>query len=206
MSLAIKRFIDFSASLAGIILLWPLMAVVALLIRLRMGSPVLFRQMRPGLHRKPFVLLKFSTMTEERDKEGNLLPDADRLTKLGCVLRRFSLDELPQLFNVLKGEMSLVGPRPLLMKYLDLYSSEQTRRHNAKPGITGWAQVNGRNALDWDTRLAMDCWYVDNRSLRLDIRILFMTVAKALRGEGISQEGQATVEEFKGPSREGNFR
>jgi sugar transferase EpsL len=159
---------------------------------------VFVRQLRPGLHGRPFTLLKFRTMTEARDPAGNLLPDEQRLTRLGRFLRRTSLDELPELINVLKGEMSLVGPRPLLMQYLDRYTPEQARRHEVKPGITGWAQINGRNALTWEEKFKLDVWYVDHRSFRLDLRIILLTVWKVLRQEGISQPGQATMEEFQG--------
>ena len=163
-----------------------------------MGSPVLFKQQRPGLHGKPFMMSKFRTMTDARDGDGNLLPDADRLTRLGRFLRSTSLDELPELFNVLKGDMSLVGPRPLLMRYLDRYTPEQARRHEVRPGITGWAQINGRNALSWEDKFTLDVWYVDHCSLLLDMRIILQTIWKVLRREGISQEGEATMSEFMG--------
>ena len=162
------------------------------------GSPVLFRQQRPGLNGKPFMLIKFRTMTDEQDEEGNLFPDEVRLTRFGQFLRSTSMDELPELWNVFVGEMSLVGPRPLLMQYLDRYTIEQARRHEVKPGITGWAQVNGRNALTWEEKFKLDVWYVDHFSTWLDVRILFSTLAKVLRREGISGEGQATVREFFG--------
>jgi lipopolysaccharide/colanic/teichoic acid biosynthesis glycosyltransferase len=163
-----------------------------------MGLPILFRQQRPGLHGKPFTLLKFRTMTDARDAQGNLLPDAERLTPFGSFLRRTSLDELPAFFNVLRGDMSLMGPRPLLMAYLDRYTPEQARRHEVRPGITGWAQVNGRNAITWEQKFVLDVWYVDNWSLWLDLKILFLTGWKVLRREGISQEGHATMPEFLG--------
>jgi len=163
-----------------------------------MGSPVLFRQVRPGLHRKPFVMYKFRTMRDLRDTEGRLLPDEMRLTRVGHILRATSLDELPELFNVLKGEMSLVGPRPLLMEYLELYTPEQARRHEVKPGITGWAQVNGRNAITWEEKFKLDVWYVDNWSLGLDLKILALTLIKVLKREGISADGHATMPEFRG--------
>ena len=166
--------------------------------RLKLGSPVLFRQRRPGLHGKPFTIYKFRTMTDARDAQGKLLPDAERLTPFGRFLRSASLDELPELFNVLKGDMSLVGPRPLLMQYLDRYTPEQMRRHEVKPGITGWAQVNGRNAITWEQKFALDVWYVDNKSLGLDGKIILLTLWKILKREGISQPGQATMEEFMG--------
>jgi len=181
------------------VLLSPALALIALLVRLNLGSPVLFRQQRPGLYGKPFSIHKFRTMTDARDARGSSLPDADRLTSFGRFLRRASLDELPELLNVLKGEMSLVGPRPLLMQYLQRYTPEQMRRHDAKPGITGWAQVNGRNTLSWDQKFALDVWYVKNQSLPLDLKIIAMTMWKILRREGINQPGQATAEEFTGP-------
>ncbi len=193
-----KRLFDLAAALSGLILLSPLLAVVAALVHLRLGSPVLFRQQRPGLHGQPFTLLKFRTMAEGRDAHGNPLPDSERLTALGRFLRSTSLDELPELINVLRGEMSLVGPRPLLMQYLDRYTPEQMRRHQALPGLTGWAQVNGRNTLSWEQKFALDVWYVDHQSLWLDLKILALTVWKILKREGISQPGQATIEEFKG--------
>jgi len=172
--------------------------MLATLVALLLGTPVLFRQQRPGLGGRPFWLLKFRTMTEARDARGNLLPDAARLTAFGRFLRATSLDELPELLNVLKGDMSLVGPRPLLMQYLDRYTPEQARRHEVRPGITGWAQVNGRNAITWEEKFKLDVWYVDNWSLWLDIKIIFMTVWKIFKREGISQPGQATMEEFRG--------
>lgn len=193
-----KRAMDLTLTAPGLLLLAPILCVVALLVRLKLGSPVLFRQQRPGLHGKPFWLLKFRTMTDARDAEGNLLPDAQRLTPFGRFLRATSLDEFPELLNVLKGEMSLVGPRPLLMQYLERYTPEQARRHEVRPGITGWAQVNGRNALSWEEKFALDVWYVDHQSLWLDLKILFLTFWKVFRREGISQEGQATMEEFIG--------
>ena len=174
------------------------MIILAFMIRCKLGTPVLFRQQRPGLGGRPFWLLKFRTMTEARDARGNLLPDAARLTAFGRFLRATSLDELPELLNVLKGDMSLVGPRPLLMQYLDRYTPEQARRHEVRPGITGWAQVNGRNAITWEEKFKLDVWYVDNWSLWLDIKIIFMTVWKIFKREGISQPGQATMEEFRG--------
>jgi sugar transferase EpsL len=174
------------------------MLLTALAIRLKLGSPVLFRQARPGLHGRPFTLYKFRTMTDERDASDDLLPDEIRLKRFGRSLRRYSLDELPQLINVMKGELSLVGPRPLLMEYLPLYSAEQARRHDVKPGVTGWAQVNGRNAISWDEKLRLDMWYVDHRNLWLDLKILWLTLVNVIKGEGISQEGRATVEKFRG--------
>lgn len=176
----------------------PLVIVLLALVAARLGWPVLFTQQRPGLHGKPFKIYKFRTMTDARDESGNLLPDADRLTSFGRFLRSTSLDELPELINVLKGDMSLVGPRPLLMHYLELYTPEQARRHEVKPGITGWAQINGRNTLSWEDKFALDVWYVDNWSLWLDIRILALTAWKVVRREGISAEGEATVKYFQG--------
>jgi sugar transferase EpsL len=193
-----KRLLDLVITIPGLILLLPLLLLVVLLVRIKLGSPILFRQVRPGRHGKPFTLLKFRTMTDARDTQGNLLPDAERLTSFGRFLRSTSLDELPELFNVLKGEMSLVGPRPLLMQYLDRYTPEQMRRHEVKPGITGWAQVNGRNALTWEEKFALDVWYVDHQSPWLDLKIIALTVWKSMKREGISQPGQATAEEFMG--------
>ncbi len=175
----------------------PLLAL-AWLIRRKLGSPVLFRQVRPGLHGKPFTMVKFRTMTDERGPDGALLPDAQRLTPFGRFLRASSLDELPELWNVLRGEMSLVGPRPLLMEYLPIYTPEQARRHEVRPGITGWAQVNGRNAISWTDKFALDVWYVDHRSLWLDVQILWRTVRKVLLRDGISAEGVATMSKFTG--------
>jgi len=193
-----KRLFDFLASLCASLILGPALIVIAILIRMRLGSPVLFRQTRPGLNGKPFTMYKFRTMLDAQDKHGNLLPDEDRLTEFGRFLRSFSLDELPELLNVLIGDMSIVGPRPLLMEYLPLYTPEQARRHEVRPGITGWAQVNGRNAISWEEKLKLDVWYVDNQSLWLDIKILWLTLVKVFKREGISQEGQATMEKFMG--------
>lgn len=179
----------------------PLMLALAVLVRILLGKPVLFRQQRPGLHSVPFTCLKFRTMTDARDSQGNLRPDADRLTPFGRFLRSSSLDELPELFNVILGEMSLVGPRPLLMQYLELYSPNQARRHEVRPGITGWAQVNGRNAIGWDEKFALDVWYVDHCSLGLDLKILSLTAWKTLTREGINQQGKATVDYFRGNSK-----
>ena len=193
-----KRLFDLlAASLALQLLALPLL-VLAWLIRRKLGSPVLFKQVRPGLHGKPFKMVKFRTMTDASGPDGQLLPDGDRLTKFGRFLRASSMDELPELWNVLKGDMSLVGPRPLLMEYLPLYSQEQARRHEVCPGITGWAQINGRNTLSWDDKFALDVWYVDNRSLWLDIKILWLTVKKVLMREGISADGEATMPRFIG--------
>lgn len=193
-----KRLFDLAIAVPALVVLSPVLGVLALLVRRQLGAPVLFRQQRPGLHGRPFTLYKFRTMTEARDAEGRLLPDAERLTPFGRFLRSTSLDELPELFNVVRGDMSLVGPRPLLMQYLERYTPTQRRRHEVRPGITGWAQVNGRNALDWPQRLALDVWYVDHLSFALDLRIIFITMVKILRREGISEPGQATMREFMG--------
>jgi sugar transferase EpsL len=193
---AIKRLVDVVGALAALILLAPVLLATAVLIQLALGSPVLFRQVRPGLHGELFELLKFRTMTDACDRHGRLLPDAARLTRLGRRLRSTSLDELPQLVNVLRGEMSLVGPRPLLPEYLPHYTAEQARRHLVRPGITGWAAVRGRNATSWDQRLRLDVWYVDHWSLGLDLKILLLTVVKVLRREGISAKGHATMPRF----------
>lgn len=194
----VKRLIDIAASMAGLVLLSPILLIIALLIVWEIGPPVLFKQQRPGLDGKPFKLIKFRTMRNAFDAAGLPLSDAGRLTLLGRFLRSTSLDELPELFNVLRGEMSLVGPRPLLMEYLYRYTPEQMRRHEVRPGITGWAQVNGRNALTWEEKFRLDVWYVDNLSLWLDIKILFLTLIKVFQRAGISYPGQATMEEFKG--------
>ena len=198
MSRWLKRVIDVIAAAAGLALLSPVLLLVAVAIRLSMGRPVLFRQVRPGWREEPFSLVKFRTMADLRDASGNLLPDGERLTPLGEILRRLSLDELPQLWNVLRGELSLVGPRPLLMEYLPRYSPFERRRHDVKPGITGWAQVHGRNGLTWERRFALDVWYVDHWSLGLDLRILMLTVRAVWRREGISQAGYATMTKFLG--------
>jgi lipopolysaccharide/colanic/teichoic acid biosynthesis glycosyltransferase len=193
-----KRIMDLTMALALLLVLLLPLAFLALLVRVRMGSPILFRQRRAGFRGEPFTLLKFRTMREAFDDEGRRLPDRERITPLGRGLRRTSLDELPTLVNVVRGEMSLVGPRPLLMEYLPLYKEEQARRHEVKPGITGWAQVNGRNALSWPEKFRHDVWYVDHQSLGLDLRILLLTVAKVVKREGISQEGRVTMERFRG--------
>ena len=195
-----KRFLDVALAVPMLILLSPVLALVILLVRIKLGSPVVFRQQRPGLRGRPFVIYKFRTMTDARDAQGSLLPDEQRLTPFGRLLRRTSMDELPELYNVLKGEMSLVGPRPLMMQYLDRYTPEQMRRHEVKPGVTGWAQVKGRNALTWEQKFALDVWYVDHRSLWLDLKIIALTVWKVLSVEGISHPGQATAQEFMGQS------
>jgi len=193
-----KRLFDLALTIPGAILISPLLGLIALLVRSNLGRQVLFRQVRPGYQGKPFTNYKFRTMKVSHDAEGNLLPDSERLTGLGRLLRSFSLDELPELINVLRGEMSLVGPRPLLMQYLDRYTPEQARRHDVLPGITGWAQVNGRNVLTWEDKFRFDVWYVDNWSLWLDVKILLLTFWRVLKREGISQPGYATAEEFMG--------
>jgi len=193
-----KRLFDLALSIFTLFSLTPLVLIIAVLVRMRIGSPVFFRQVRPGLHGKPFTIYKFRTMTDKRDKDWNLLLDGDRLTRLGRFLRSVSLDELPELFNVIKGDMSIIGPRPLLMQYLDRYTPEQARRHEVRPGITGWAQVNGRNAITWEEKFKLDVWYVDNMSLRLDLKIMALTLWRIIKREGISQPGQATMPEFLG--------
>ena len=193
-----KRFLDLVFTILALIILAPLMAAIALLVRGKIGRRVFFRQQRPGLYGKPFTLLKFRTMTAAYDAQGNVRPDAERLTSFGRFLRTTSLDELPELFNVLRGEMSLVGPRPLLMKYLGLYTSEQARRHEIKPGITGWAQLNGRNAITWEGKFKLDVWYVDHISFWLDVKIIALTLLALLKRKDINQPGQATMEEFIG--------
>jgi len=198
----LKRTFDLLVSLILLTLLSPLLLVIGVLVRIKLGRPVLFSQERPGLHGQLFRLYKFRTMRDARGPDGRLLPDEERLTKFGRFLRASSLDELPELFNVLKGEMSLVGPRPLLVAYLERYSPEQARRHEVLPGITGWAQVNGRNALSWESKFKLDVWYVDNRTFWLDLKILFLTLWKALKREGISAPGSATAPEFMGSEKE----
>lgn len=193
----LKRGFDIVVALAALLLLAPVLFVIGCFVRAKLGSPILFQQVRPGRDGRPFRMLKFRTMLDAIDAQGRPLPDQERLTSFGRLLRSTSLDELPELWNVLKGEMSLVGPRPLLMEYLPLYSPEQARRHAVRPGITGWAQVNGRNALGWDEKFALDVWYVDNRSFWLDCRILWMTVAKVVRRDGISAAGEATMAPFE---------
>nr|WP_281423112.1 sugar transferase [Paenibacillus oenotherae] len=193
-----KRAVDLCISVPAVVALLPLLAVTALAVRMKLGSPVLFRQQRPGRYGNPFMLFKFRTMTDGKDSSGRDLPDEVRLTAFGKLLRRLSLDELPQLLNVIRGDMSLIGPRPLLMEYMGLYTPEQARRHDVRPGITGWAQVNGRNALTWEDKFKLDVWYVDHGSLLLDCKIVFITIVKVLKREGIQQEGQATVRKFAG--------
>ena len=198
-----KRLIDLAAVLVLLPVLVPVILILAVLVHRKLGAPVLFAQIRPGLAGQPFNMLKFRTMTNERDSHGDLLPDSVRLTPFGRWLRATSLDELPEFWNVLRGHMSLVGPRPLLMEYLPLYSPFQARRHEVRPGITGWAQVNGRNSLSWDEKFALDVWYVDNRSLLLDFKILLLTVLRVISRQGISADGDATMPAFKGDSKTG---
>jgi len=193
-----KRIFDFTIALIALIILSPILLLTAILVRVFIGTPILFKQQRPGYMGRPFFVYKFRSMTNRLTPNGSLLPDAERLTRFGSFLRSLSLDELPELFNILRGDMSFVGPRPLLMEYLPLYSPRQMRRHDVVPGLTGWAQVNGRNAIDWPTRFNMDIWYVDNWSFWLDIKIIFMTVWKVISREGVNQDGQSTVEYFKG--------
>ncbi|MCE9679181.1 sugar transferase [Shewanella sp. AS1] len=199
----LKRLFDFFVSFISLIIFAPIMVLVAWKIRKNLGSPVLFHQTRPGLNGKPFEMVKFRTMKDAVDSQGNPLPDSERMTPFGDKLRNSSLDELPELWNVLKGEMSLVGPRPLLMQYLPLYSNEQARRHEVRPGVTGWAQINGRNAISWEDKFNLDVWYVDKRSFWLDIKILFLTVKKVFVKEGISADGHVTIEPFTGQARQG---
>lgn len=194
----LKRVFDVVASFFGLLLLSPVIAVVAWQVRRKLGAPVFFRQVRPGLHGVPFEMVKFRTMKDACDANGDPLPDSQRMTAFGSFLRSSSLDELPGLWNVLKGEMSLVGPRPLLMEYLPLYSTQQYRRHEARPGVTGWAQVNGRNALSWEDKFKLDVWYVDNQSIWLDVKIIFLTLKKVVIREGISADGEATMSKFTG--------
>jgi sugar transferase EpsL len=192
----IKRLFDLFVTVPLLVVLSPILVIIGIMVRVGNGTPVLFRQIRPGLGGKPFTIYKFRTMTNEHDKNADMLPDADRVTALGRILRNSSLDELPELLNVIIGDMSLVGPRPLLMQYLDRYTVKQARRHEVKPGITGWAQVNGRNALTWEEKFDLDVWYVDHICLSLDLKIIVMTFWKIIKREGINQPGQATAEEF----------
>ena len=194
----LKRAFDIVASTSALVVLTPVLAITAYKVKKELGSPVLFRQTRPGLHGKPFEMIKFRTMKDATDKEGNALPDSERLTDFGKKLRASSLDELPELWNVLKGDMSLVGPRPLLMEYLPLYSAEQAKRHNVRPGVTGYAQVNGRNSLSWEDKFKLDTWYVEHQSFLLDMKILLKTVKKVIIKDGISAEGEATMTKFTG--------
>lgn len=200
-----KRPLDFVLSLAAIIILSPILLLIALLVRIKLGSPVIFKQQRPGMNEKIFTLYKFRTMTDERDEKGELLPDEMRLTDFGKFLRASSLDELPELFNILKGDMSIVGPRPLLIEYLPLYNAHQRRRHEVRPGLTGLAQVNGRNAISWEEKFNYDVEYVDNLSFFLDVKIIFLTIMKVLKREGINQEGRATMEPFRGSQQAGQL-
>jgi sugar transferase EpsL len=193
-----KRLFDLAFALIAIVVLFPIILAIAILVRIFIGTPILFKQQRPGYKGHPFFLYKFRSMTDRFARDGSRLPDAERLTRFGCLLRSLSLDELPELFNIVRGEMSFVGPRPLLMEYLPLYSPEQARRHDVVPGLTGWAQVNGRNAIDWQTRFNMDIWYVDNWSFWLDVKIIILTAWKVISREGVNQKGQSTVEYFKG--------
>lgn len=197
----VKRVFDIVVAAASLLLLWPLLLAVAALVRVKLGTPVLFRQLRPGLHGKPFEMIKFRTMRDACDAKGNPLPDAQRLTRFGSWLRATSLDELPELWNVLRGDMSLVGPRPLLMEYLPLYNVRQARRHKVRPGITGWAQVNGRNAISWEEKFELDVWYVEHRGLAVDVRILWMTLARLFRAGDVVHDGHATMPRFMGSAR-----
>lgn len=194
----IKRVFDVVTSFLLMLLISPVFLLIAVLVRCKLGSPILFHQIRPGLHGEPFEMIKFRTMRDALDWFGNPLPDSERITPFGSFLRSSSMDELPELWNVLKGDMSLVGPRPLLMEYLPLYSPEQYRRHEVRPGVTGWAQINGRNALSWEEKFKLDVWYVDNRSLWLDLKILFLTIKKVVVRDGISAEGEVTMPKFTG--------
>ncbi len=193
-----RRFLDIFVSILGLLVLAPLLLIIAWLVARNLGSPIFFRQTRPGRFGKPFTMIKFRTMLNANDRAGNYFPDSDRMTSFGRFLRSSSLDELPELWNVLKGDMSLVGPRPLLMEYLPLYSEEQYRRHEVRPGVTGWAQINGRNALSWEEKFKLDVWYVDNRSLWLDLKIIFLTVRKVVMRDGISADGEVTMPRFTG--------
>ena len=193
-----KRLFDLLIACSLLVVFFFIIVVVSILVRIKLGSPILFKQQRPGLHGQAFYVYKFRTMTDERDIDGQLLPDHIRLTSFGQFLRKYSLDELPQLINVVKGDISLVGPRPLLMEYLPLYTKEQAQRHNVRPGITGWAQINGRNAVTWEEKFQLDVWYVNNQSLWLDMKILLLTIIKVFKSEGITQEGHVTIEKFYG--------
>lgn len=188
-----------------ILALSPIILIVAVLIKIKLGSPIIFKQERPGIHAKPFLVYKFRSMNDKRDNKGILLPDHLRITKFGNLLRKLSLDELPQLINVLKGDISLVGPRPLLMEYIELYTVDQARRHEVKPGITGWAQVNGRNSISWEEKFELDVWYVDNHSFWLDIKVLILTVVKVFKREGINQTNRVTIDKFTGTKQNDNF-
>lgn len=194
----LKRFFDLIISITLLLIFSPIIGAVAILVRIKLGSPIIYKQLRPGIHEKPFHIYKFRSMTNERDSNGQLLPDHLRLTSFGRFLRKYSLDELVQLINVVKGDISIVGPRPLLMDYLPLYNSEQSKRHNVKPGITGWAQVNGRNSISWEEKFKLDIWYVENQSLILDLTILYLTVIKVIKSEGIQSDNQVTMPFFTG--------
>jgi len=198
-----KRFFDFSASLILLFILFPLFILVAVAVRCKLGNPIVFKQVRPGFHNKPFMIYKFRSLTDEKDGNGNLLPDSERFSRFGSLLRRSSLDELPELINVLKGDMSLVGPRPLLVQYLDRYDPVQARRHDVNPGITGWAQVNGRNAVSWEEKFRLDVWYVDHHNFGLDLKILLITLIQVYKQYGIHQKGHVTTEEFMGSAGNG---
>lgn len=193
-----KKYFDIVLSFILLIVLSPILLLIGILIKIKLGSPIIFQQERPGYLGHPFILYKFRSMVDKKKNDGKLLSDSERLTWFGKLLRKSSLDELPELFNVLKGEMSLVGPRPLLMQYLERYSHEQARRHDVKPGITGWAQINGRNAVTWEEKFKMDVWYVDNHTFWLDVKILFLTIAQVLKSDGIHQKGHVTAQEFMG--------
>lgn len=199
----IKRLLDFILSLIAIIILSPILLIVAILVRIKLGSPVIFKQKRPGLHERIFTLYKFRTMTDQKDEQGNLLPDEIRLTKFGKLLRSTSLDELPELFNILKGDMSVVGPRPLLVRYLPLYNEHQKHRHDVRPGFTGWAQCNGRNAISWEEKFDLDVYYIRHVSFLLDLKVIFKTIKIVLFREGISSNTSVTMEEFRGNGSEG---
>ena len=196
-----KRLLDIFISLSALILLAPLYAAISYKVKKNLGSPIFFKQIRPGLHTQPFEMVKFRTMKDATDSSGNLLPDSMRMTAFGKMLRSSSLDELPELWNVLKGDMSLVGPRPLLMEYVPLYNKEQTRRHEMRPGITGWAQINGRNAISWEEKFQLDVWYVDHQSLKLDLKILLLTIKKVFIKEGVSSSGEVTTSKFTGSNK-----
>lgn len=202
-----KRFMDLLLASLGLMVLFPIISCTAILIKFKLGSPIIFKQQRPGLHGNLFHVYKFRTMTNARDSQGELLPDHLRLTPFGKFLRKLSIDEFPQLFNVIKGEMSLIGPRPLLTEYLTLYTEEQGKRHNVKPGITGWAQINGRNAITWEEKFKLDVWYVENQSFMLDLKILFFTVKKVITSDGISSQNHVTMPDFKGnvPQNQQNY-
>ncbi|MFJ5759883.1 sugar transferase [Neobacillus sp. NPDC093182] len=193
-----KRMFDFTVSLVLLVSFFPFFFIFALLVKLKLGSPIIFKQQRPGLYEKPFYLYKLRTMTDERDQKGQLMPDDKRLTTFGQFLRKYSIDEYPQLINVIKGDISLVGPRPLLMEYLPLYTQEQSKRHNVRPGITGWAQINGRNAINWEEKFSLDIWYINNRNFLLDLKILILTINKVIKKEGIKHASHVTMPLFKG--------